>query len=149
MADLSVFKALTAADRKRMRDLLAGNPSEEAFLKEVVLYEKKSNSEKRPWCRPCAKREFNKKRNEVRQTLQRTLTNPNEQVSEDDMKINIDLEKYWYKGEFKQQGERIIKDTTHLRSQGRAPLMRFNDYKCPLGHGCSINVGEEQLKAAK
>lgn len=151
MADATagVFKMLTAEDRKTMRDLLAGNPKEEQFQSSLESYEKKANLEKKPWCRTCARKDFNRRQKEIRDTMQSSLANPQEEIPESMLKLEIDFEKYWYKGKYVKTGERPIKDTTNAKFTGKAPIIIFHDYKCPVGHGYSVNMGEEAKKEKK
>jgi len=147
MANLSGLKPLTESDRKRMKDILTKNPSEQEFKKNMEKYERMMNREKRPWCRACSVRDFQERKEQLKNTLQQSLINPHKQVNKEELTLTLDYDKYW-KG-FVKISERKVLDRSFSGPGHTNPLIQFETFMCQNGHKISINMGQASQEVAK
>lgn len=128
---------LTPQDRKRgIRDITKKNPTDEQYKKLLGQYETKRDQTGQPWCFTCARRDFNKEVERVLANAQELRNNPDKPVREEDLKVNIDLDKYWQG--FELVSENIKRDTTDNNDKHH---ILFENYRCPNGHTLSMNRG--------
>src|SRR3990167_5873 len=112
---------------------------EKEFLKLLREKEAEATKSKKPFCRPCALEDFKKKTKDIIEEIDRKRIMGQKLTSEELSKFNISVEFKDFES-LKQVGKT---EKTYQKWSGGEPItVIYEEYRCPKGHGVSIQKEE-------
>lgn len=121
-----------------------GNDFNLVFSGKLREMEKVFTEQRKPYCRPCAKTDFDIKVETIKIKMMRDGNiNLNVSGKEKEFNLEFDFDNYGKEGYFKVKGERKIYDKRLIAGTNLQVPVHYVDWECPRGHCWSIEMEED------
>jgi len=132
-----IIRPLTSEDRKTIRDLNKQSDVEKTFKKRLIAFQRECQLKFVPFCEACVRKDFDYKKKSILDLIMRNADLGVVEVKDSDLKIDINFVEYSDKY-YKEVGENSVFQPIIIDGMRTTQEVRFKNYKCPRGHGISI-----------